>query len=274
MSRLLPAAPGSRIAIRLTGPRRCVGWWLADARRRRPCPTSQPVPAAETAAQCPSCAAADPGRAFARDTVVDDGRRYALYLAWFGIGLPKVGLTAIDRGVDRLAEQGALTFSWLASGPLPAVRQAERRVAATGLAPQRRNRSTKISSWWRLPDLDARRSELEAVHQQATAVVDWPAGLNLRPFDAVDNVDRFGLHSLPSTYHEAVAVADGAVLTATVTSVVGRELLLDCDNTPILIDTRLLAGWPVQPAAGPTAGLTMQTRTRPRTTDADNDTLF
>jgi hypothetical protein len=45
------------------------------------------VPEDSTDAQCPACTAGDRGRQIARDAALgDDGRAYALYLAWFGPG--------------------------------------------------------------------------------------------------------------------------------------------------------------------------------------------
>src|ERR1700678_1140170 len=90
---------------------------------RRPCLAAARMPAGTTDAQCPACAAADRGRQIARDTALgDDDRDYLLYLAWFGPSLVKIGLPAADRGRDRLLEQGAITFTPLATGPYTPIR--------------------------------------------------------------------------------------------------------------------------------------------------------
>ncbi|WP_146058778.1 DUF2797 domain-containing protein, partial [Streptomyces sp. FM008] len=74
--------------------------------------------AGSTRAQCEGCARLDRARSVAADTMADDPRAYAVYLAWFGPGMVKVGITREDRGAARLLEQGAVAFAWLGRGPL------------------------------------------------------------------------------------------------------------------------------------------------------------
>jgi len=189
----------------------------------------------------------------ARNATIDDGRGYALYLAWFGPGLTKVGLTATARGTDRLAEQGALAFTWLARGSLPTVRAAEHRISASGLAPERRQRRVKLATWWKLPDHTQRHEELRAAYQQIIETIPWPTGLDRVACAVVDQIELFGLDTLPDSCQEITALASGAVLSGTVRCVIGRDLLLDTPGGPLLADTRLLAGWPLcQTTAAPT----------------------
>ncbi|WP_372494494.1 DUF2797 domain-containing protein [Actinoallomurus purpureus] len=154
-----PVRIGQRIGWVLTGPRRCTGVW--NGSRRIACPTATEVPEKGTDAQCPACAAGDRGRALARDaTLGDDDRTYALYLAWFGAELLKVGLTAADRGRDRLLEQGAITAILLGTGPYTAVRRAERTIAASGLATERISARAKADAWWALPTGEVRARQV------------------------------------------------------------------------------------------------------------------
>lgn len=186
-------------------------------------------------------------------------------------------MTATDRGADRLAEQGALAYLWLADGPMPAIRQAEQQVSAAGLAPQRRSRSTKVEAWWSLPGLEARALELAAGHARIMAAMDWPDQVELRDNTPEDNVARFGLADLPGTYHEVTDVAEAAALVGIVLAAVGRELLVDTASSgPVLTDTRLLAGRTCFPCNDPDMadGLTLQPRNRPRSTHAAQDVLF
>ena len=170
----------------------------------------------------------------ARNAIIDDGREYALYLAWFGPGLTKVGLTATERGTDRLAEQGALAFSWLACGQLPAVRAAEQRISASGLAPEQRQRRVKLATWWRLPDETQRHTDLRTAYQRIIETVPWPTGLDHNAYAVVDQVELFGLNALPDSCQEVAALASGAVLSGTVRCAVGRDLLLDTPEGPLL----------------------------------------
>lgn len=211
-----------------------------------------------TRAQCHPCETVDPGHRLARNATVDDGREYALYLAWFGPGLTKVGLTATDRGTDRLAEQGALAFTWLARGRLPAIRAGEQRISASGLAPERRHRRAKLAVWWKLPDHTQRQDELRAAYQQISDTVPWPPGLGRQVCTVVDQVELFGLDAFPDSCREITALSPGAVVSGTVRCVVGRDLLLDTPDGPLLADTRLLAGWPLRPATAPPTGLDLR----------------
>jgi Protein of unknown function (DUF2797) len=139
---------GKHLGWVLVGPRRCVGIWSGT--ERLSCPAATPIPSG-TDAQCSACASGDRGRALARDaTLGDDDRTYALYLAWFGSDLIKVGLTATDRGRDRLLEQGAITATLLGTGPYTPIRRAERTIAAAGLARERISPRAKAATWWDL----------------------------------------------------------------------------------------------------------------------------
>jgi len=256
--RTQPLPPGTELGYRLGDQRHCIGIWLAHDQRRRPCPFRHPISPGATRAQCQACSAADPGQLLARTAAVDDGRTYALYLAWFGTGLTKVGLTASERGTDRLADQAALAFTWLAHGPLPAVRAAEQAISASGLAPERRQRRTKLAAWWQLPDHTQRQQQLATAYQRIIEAVPWPAGLGQTPCQVVDQVDLFGLHALPGSCQELTGLNPGCILRGTVRCAAGGDLLLDTISGPLLADTRLLAGWPLWPTTASSTGLELR----------------
>ncbi len=205
----------------------------------------------------------------ARNAIIDDGRGYALYLAWFGPGLTKVGLTATERGTDRLAEQGALAFTWLARGRLPAVRAGEQRISARGLAPERRRRHVKLAAWWKLPDHTQRHDDLRAAYQEIIEAVPWPAGLDRAACAVIDLVELFGLDVLPDACQEITALSSGAVLSGTVRCAIGRDLLLDTPDGPLLADTRLLTGWPLHPTTAAPTGLDLRACDYAPSDDAD-----
>lgn len=267
--------PGTSLSWQLGARRGCIGVWLAPQQRRQPCPFGHPIPPPATRAQCDPCAAADPGQRLARSATTDDGRDYGLYLAWFGPDLTKVGLTATERGTDRLAEQGALAFTWLAHGRLPAVRAAEQRISASGLAPERRQRRVKLAAWWALPDETQRRDELRTVYQRIVETVAWPPGLDRERCAVVDHVELFGLDTPPDPCHEITGLSSDAVLRATVRSVVGRDLLLDTPEGALLADTRLLAGWPLYSTTAAPTGIQLRACDYTRSDNAaDQASLF
>ncbi|PSL01023.1 uncharacterized protein DUF2797 [Murinocardiopsis flavida] len=261
--RSLDLAPGTDLRIRLSGPRGCVGVWDPASDRRVACPAS--VAPEGTDAQCARCAARDLGRALARDAHTDD-RDYVLYLAYFGPGLFKVGLTAAARGVLRLLEQGALTYTLLARGPLSVIRAAERAVAAGGFAKERLRLPTKTAAWWRLDPAEERRS---AVRELRRSIEDAGLLANAEVLDRQvhDNVARFALdRPVPDSYDVLTGLDDPADLAVRIRAVPGRVLLADDAErgSGLLIDVRLLAGWLVAPAEGPTGGLGVRPRSRPR----------
>uniref|UniRef100_UPI000AB46B7D DUF2797 domain-containing protein n=1 Tax=Streptomyces atriruber TaxID=545121 RepID=UPI000AB46B7D len=124
-------AYGQDIGFRAVGERRCVG------ARGNACPLRAVVPGRATQARCPECARLDRAHSVAADGVPDDPRTYRVYLAWFGAGLVKVGITAEQRGPVRLLEQGAVAFCWLGRGPLMAARRTEELLRAALGVPDR-----------------------------------------------------------------------------------------------------------------------------------------
>lgn len=259
----------------LHAPRRCIGTWTGAS--RRPCPAATPIPATTTDAQCPACAAGDRGRQIARDAALgDDNRDYLLYLAWFGPGLVKIGLTAASRGRDRLLEQGAITFTPLATGPYTPIRQAERLASATGLAAERISAHAKTAVWWQLPPPADRAAALTATRDLLAARVTWPDRIRLMPCTPTDQATDFGFdRHAPGAYTEITALGDGAVLTGRILLAIGRYLMLATASGPLLADTRHAAGWGIQPidATAQPDGLTLTPRTPPAPAD-DQLSLF
>jgi hypothetical protein len=272
-----PAGPGASLSWHLDGPRRCTGAWAGTA--RWPCPARAEIGASGTDALCPACALADRGRQIARDAALgDDGREYRLYLAWFGPGLVKIGLTATDRGRDRLLEQGAITFTMLAAGPYVSIRQAERLTAAAGLARERITAAAKTAAWQALPPPAERAAQVAAAREQVTAGGRWPGPVRPLPDAVTDQAGDFGLDRAPvGAYREVTGISHGALLAGQVRLVIGRDLLLDTPAGPLLADMRRVSGWAIRPGPDATArpaGLTLAPRP---TAGAPNDlqqTLF
>jgi hypothetical protein len=271
-----PAGPGTSLSWRLGGPRRCAGAWAGNT--RRPCPARAEIPAGGTDAQCPACALADRGRQIARDAALgDDGREYRLYLAWFGPGLVKIGLTAADRGRDRLLEQGAITFTMLGAGPYVPIRQAERLIAAAGLARERITAAAKAVAWQALPAPAERAAQVAAARKQVTEGARWPGPVRPLPDDITDQAADFGLdREAVGAYREVTGISDGAVLAGQVRLVIGRDLLLDTPAGPLLADMRRASGWAIRPGADAAlpAGLTLTARPTAGVPDDTQQTLF
>lgn len=271
-----PLEPGARLALSWSGARRCVGWY-APGTGRTPCPDNAPVGAATTLAQCESCQARDHGLAIARDRIVDDGRVYQLYLAWFAPGMLKVGITAEVRGVARLLEQAAIGYTVIATGSLPAIRRAELTLSGTGLARERYRAKAKVEAWWHLPQSDVLREELGAARTRALGIV-ADHELNAVPEGPiVDQTALFGFEAgSPGSYQEVEALEAAGALVGVARPVVGKHLFLDVEGQrlPVLLDLRLLAGRSLSAESDATAcvGLRVVERRKPVIYDAP--TLF
>ncbi|GGZ05079.1 DUF2797 domain-containing protein [Streptomyces nitrosporeus] len=206
--RVSALAYGKELGFRAGGERHCVG------ARGNVCPVAAVVPAGSTGARCAECARLDRAHSVAADTLADDPRPYRVYLAWFGPGTVKVGITRESRGGARLREQGAVVFSWLGRGPLMAARRTEELLRAALGVPDRIAYARKRELRGVLPGADGRAAEVERLYRRAVALegAGWPEALERLPFEAVDHGGIFGLDAAGTT---------GATGTAGVTGVAG-----------------------------------------------------
>ncbi|MGW3126753.1 DUF2797 domain-containing protein [Streptomyces sp. NPDC001076] len=235
-----PLARGRRVAFGVAdgGVRECVG------ARGHACPTRTPVSGRSTGARCEECARLDRAHSVAADTVADDPRPYHVYLAWFGPGLVKVGITAVERGSARLLEQGAVCFSWLGAGPLMAARRAEELLRAALRVPDRIPYGDKRVVRARLPVTPAERAaEVEELHVLSVALGGWPESLLPEPCQVVDHVRLFGLDGVPAAVGEVAELVPGCVVSGELVAVAGPDLHLATRRGVVVLDTRLLPGW-------------------------------
>jgi hypothetical protein len=196
-----------------------------------------------------------------------------LYLAWFGDGLSKVGMTAEERGEGRLCEQAALSWCLVARGPFASIRRAEMLLSGMGVAPERVTTRTKQAAWWWIPAAQHREAELAVLHGQAGEAIRTIGGVKLEEFRAIDLVPRFGLdRGMPGRYDVVTAVRPGATLSGTVSHVIGRWLVLGA--SAIVIDARLLEGWTLRRSSLGCSGLDVEARSREADARAVQGTLF
>ncbi|GAA1538427.1 DUF2797 domain-containing protein [Streptomyces albidochromogenes] len=244
---------GGDVAFRVAGAdRRCVG------ARRGGCPLRAVVPGRSSGGQCPQCARLDRSRSVAADTMADDPRPYAVYLAWFGPGLVKVGITAGERGSARLLEQGAVTFTWLGRGPLMAARRTEELLRAALGVPDRIAYKDKRAVRAALPARAERAREIEEWHGRAGALAGWPESLERAPFEAVDHAGAFGLEGLRPMTGVVTGLAPDAVVAGRLLAAAGPDLhLATADGGVVVLDTRLMSGWELAGAGGPAAGMSV-----------------
>ena len=249
--------PGGPLASTVTGDRRCTG--IRHSRRRIPCPLQTVLPAQAVNPLCPDCAAVDRRHSIAADTALDDQRTFRLYLAWFGPGLLKVGITAAERGPRRLLHQGALSHSWLGEGRLPGVRRAEATLGAALGIPDRMSHSRKATArtLGSPPGCDAQ--DLSTTHRAAQTSAAWPQTVTPLPFATESHTAAYHLDPTrpPCPESELSRLAPGTTVAGTLGTVVGSDAYLTtAGHGTLLVDLRLLAGWPLtraQPSAVTTA---------------------
>ncbi|WP_077801323.1 DUF2797 domain-containing protein [Streptomyces sp. JHA26] len=234
---------GKRVAFGIAagGVRTCVG------ARGHACPLGSVVPGRSAGARCGECARLDRAHSVAADTIADDPRPYRVYLAWFGPGLVKVGITGAERGTARLLEQGAVCFSWLGTGPLMAARRTEELLRAALRVPDRIPYARKRAVRAALPATEEERAaEIAELHGRAVALGGWPESLTPEPFRSVDHVRAFGLAEGdrgPGAVGEVVELVAGGAVGGELVAAAGPDLHLATERGVVVLDTRLMTGW-------------------------------
>ncbi|MFE0255341.1 DUF2797 domain-containing protein [Streptomyces sp. NPDC059010] len=263
---------GKRVAFGVAegGVRTCVG------ARGHACPVRAVVPGRSTGVRCEECARLDRAHSVAADTIADDPRPYHVYLAWFGPGMTKVGITALERGSARLLEQGAVCFTWLGAGPLMAARRAEELLRAALRVPDRIPYVDKRAVRSALPmSATERAAEVRDLHARAVALEGWPESLTPEPCQPVDHAGAFGLAELPDAVGEVTELVAGGVVSGRLAAAAGPDLHLAVGGGVVVLDTRLMRGWELVPvgALAKEGELTVPTREFKREKSAQ-DSLF
>ncbi|MEV7950805.1 DUF2797 domain-containing protein [Streptomyces rubiginosohelvolus] len=254
-------AYGTGLGFRAVGERHCVG------ARGNVCPLGAVVPGRSTGGRCAECARLDRAHSVAADTMADDPRTYRVYLAWFGPGMVKVGITGEERGAARLREQGAVAFSWLGRGPLMAARRTEEVLRAALGVPDRIPYARKRAVRGQLPGPEERAGAVAELYARAAALEGrgWPESLERLPLEVVDQVGVFGLDRAPDADADADAdpapgrsvresapapvravreLVDGGVVAGRLVAAAGPDLhLAVADGGVVVLDTRLITGW-------------------------------
>ncbi|MFI5943690.1 DUF2797 domain-containing protein [Streptomyces uncialis] len=221
---------GETLGFRVVGERRCPGVWRGG--NQVPCAVGAVVGARAVSDRCEECARLDRARSVAADTYADDPRPYRVYLAWFGRGMVKVGITRADRGPARLLEQGAVAFVWLGTGPLMAARRAEELLRAALGVPDRVPYDRKRAVRADLPGPEVRAAELRALRGVAVALPGWPESLERTPGGCavVDHGEVFSTAGLPPATSVVTELRDGGVVRGVLVAAAGPDLHLRVDG--------------------------------------------
>ncbi|MER6310787.1 DUF2797 domain-containing protein [Streptomyces sp. NPDC001657] len=212
------------MAFAAQGERRCLG--VRRAGRWLVCPYAAVLDGESAKDQCARCAQLDRSRSVAADTMADDPRPYAVYLAYFGPGLLKVGITAAERGPARLVEQGAVAYAWLGRGPLMAARRAEALLGSALAIPDRFTKAVKRAARGALPEVPERCAELAQLHARARGLGGWPETLEPVEFAFTDHTELFGLDRVPASAAVLGGLTAGAEIVGEVLAGVGSDVYL------------------------------------------------
>ncbi|MGI5469917.1 DUF2797 domain-containing protein [Streptomyces sp. CA-132043] len=278
----LPA--GRALAFAVAGERRCLG--VRRAGRWIVCPHAAVLDGAGARDQCPDCARLDRSRSVAADTMADDPRPYGVYLAYFGPGLLKVGITAAERGAARLLEQGAVGYSWLGHGPLMAARRAEALLGSALAVRDRFAKAEKRAARRALPPPAGRAAALGALHREAQSLPGWPEALRAAPYAYEDHSEVFGLDRIPvepGAVGEVGALRAGTEIAGEVLAAAGSDLYLRQEGQEdqggsavpvVVLDARLLSGWVLRAAAGKVTTADVVVRAESGTDEGRQEGLF
>ncbi|MFC7916027.1 DUF2797 domain-containing protein [Streptomyces sp. NPDC057386] len=249
---------------------------ICTGARGHACPRRVEVSGRSTGARCEECARLERAHSVAADTKADDPRPYHVYLAWFGPGMVKVGVTAVERGSARLLEQGAVCFSWLGAGPLMAARRTEEVLRAALGVPDRIPYADKRAVRDALPATEAERAaEIAELHARAGALAGWPESLTPEPFRPVDHVRAFGLDGAPAAVGGITELVPGGAVRGQLVAAAGPDLHLRTeDGDVVVLDSRLMTGWGIVPAAGGHGLPAFPVRPFPRRATHAQDELF
>lgn len=240
-----PLAYGAPLVFTVLGERRCLG--VRRAGKRTPCPMARTVPGRAGGAQCPECARLDRSFSVAADTNAADPRTYRVYLAWFGPGMVKVGITAEERGPARLLEQGAVAWAWLGRGPLMAARRTEELLRAALGVPDRIAYARKRAVRAHLPPEPERAREVAELHARAAALPGWPESLERVGCEVTDHAGVFWPDGPPAAVRVVTELVPGGTVAGVLAAAAGPDLHF-ADG--LVVDTRLLAGWELGAASG------------------------
>lgn len=173
-----------------------------------------------------------------------------MYLAHYGAQI-KVGITAAERGLDRLVEQGALASVFLSAGPLLAARRAEHLLGAALGLPDRVATRTKHDARVHLAPPSARAEQLRATATAALGLPGWPdTQMPAAELTVTDHAAGYGLPTdgiVPVA--EVEALQAGHTVTGDIVCRIADDLYLAAPTGVVLLDTRLLTGWELRAAA-------------------------
>ncbi|QQG50496.1 MAG: DUF2797 domain-containing protein [Candidatus Saccharibacteria bacterium] len=238
---------GKTLTLRFdTSSRFCVGWRDITTGERFTCPDNQTVESKyEQCSACQKRTGFNP--AFYNATSVSDQQEarnlepHLLYLAHFGQGTVKVGISHAARGNSRLLEQGARSAIILETFPSAHIaRQYEAKIAALpGIAETIQLRK-KIASLSQPYDTKAAATELLTVKDGIEKTI----GSKFQQ-DNILHLDDIFFPSGKPALSDAYDCTEHSFVSGKVTGMLGSVLFCDHQDTPVFLPLKKLVGYPV-----------------------------
>jgi hypothetical protein len=122
-------------------------------------------------------------------------------------------------------------------------------------------------------DAGERGAEVAALHARAAALPGWPEALERMPPEVVDHAGVFGLDGLPPATGTVRELVPGGLVEGRLLAAAGPDLHLRTGQGVLVLDTRLLPGWPLTAAPEDGGGLALPLRAPVRRA-ADQPGLF
>jgi uncharacterized protein DUF2797 len=226
--------------------RMCIGWHDMITGEDHSCPDKTIVdPKYDQCAACQQRTGFNP--AFYNTSSVSPQQEernlqpHILYLAHFGKGIVKVGISFAGRGNARLLEQGARSALILETFPTAHIaRQYEAQIAALPGIVESLQLRKKITSLGLVYDSSQAATELIEVRQRIERVLS-------KAFSQSD-VLSLDTHYFPDAQpklHEAIETSEQHLLSGKVVGMVGCLLLCEQQDTPLFLPLKKYTGYTV-----------------------------
>lgn len=172
----LALSPGGEVALAISDERFCIGWSHPITGLPSSCPDQVVLkgsPQCEACAKremmlpCHVCIGERCGNPSRRQECIQPDNHYC-YLIALCPGVLKVGVARVERGPDRVAEQGARAAIFIGRADGKEIRNMEHHVKRLGY-PDRLALSRKIDAWAEPAQNEALHQELERAHTEIRA---------------------------------------------------------------------------------------------------------
>lgn len=224
----------------------CTGWRDITTGERHPCPDAHTLEGAyEQCQTCQNRTGFNPAFYHATNVSTQQEERNAkphiLYLAHFGAGITKVGISYADRKNSRLLEQGARSAIILETFPTAHIaRQYEEKIARLpGIAETIQLRK-KIDTLERPYDEAAAERELLQIRQQVTLTL----GVDFKGHTVQHFSNIFFPGSVPKL-QDAINLAKD-VISGNCIGMMGSLLFCDYETTPVFLPLKKYIGTTVR----------------------------